>query len=99
MKKNLESQLEGIGKLQVKKSFTCTGSNFEITWVGIGGNKPELIVDASNLRGNQAVASVETTHNGGVIYGPLSGEFLHTAETKPQVRMRYVRVTHEGIQY
>ena len=85
LKKNLESQISGIGVLNIKKAFTCTGAEFEISWIKNGGNKPQFQIDASKLVGNEASGEVHTEQDGGIIYGPLSGEFLQLAKTTSQV--------------
>ncbi|XP_066933159.1 fibrocystin-L-like [Clytia hemisphaerica] len=85
LKKNIESQIEGIGELKVQKSFTCTGAEFEITWIKNGGNKGQFEIDITNLIGHEKAGSVETLQDGGVIYGPLSGEFLQLAKSTSQV--------------
>ena len=87
LKKNLESQIEGIGELKVQKSFTCTGAEFEITWIKNGGNKGQFEIDITNLIGHEKAGSVETIQDGRVIYGPLSGEFLQLAKSTPQVSL------------
>lgn len=82
----MESQITGIGKLKVLKKFTCVSSELEIKWIEIGGNKPQFDVVPTRLIGINVSAVVETIHDGGIIYGPLSGEFFQTVENSPQVR-------------
>jgi len=87
LKKNLESQISDIGVLKIKKTFTCTGAVFEISWIKNGGNKPQFQIDATKLAGNEADGIVNTEQDGGIIYGPLSGEFLQLAKTTSQVSL------------
>ena len=77
--------MQGIGEIGVKKSFSCTGARFEVTWIRNGGNKPQFEIDVTGLVGNQVTGDVETIQDGAIIYGPLSGEFLQLAKTTPQV--------------
>ena len=81
----LESQIEGMGALEIKKSFTCPGAEFEIKWIENGGNKPQFSINGDNLIGHEVNVTTETIQNGGIIYGPLSGEFMQLAKTTPQV--------------
>ena len=82
--------MEGIGEIRVQKTFSCTGAQFEITWIQNGGNKPQFEIDVTGLVGNQVTGYVVTVQDGGIIYGPLSGEFLQLAKATPQVWCRSI---------
>lgn len=43
----------------------------------------------SHLTGVGVTMTIDTLQNGGVLYGPLTGEFLQTVEERPQVRQKY----------
>ena len=73
------------GELSVKRSGTCSGYYWDLEWIAIGGNKPELVADGSLLSGDSVTISVTTSQDGGVLMGPIPGEFLRLPEDKPQV--------------
>ena len=81
--------MEEMGEIHVKKSFSCTGARFDITWIRNGGNKPQFEIDISMLVGNQVTGHVQTIQDGGIIYGPLSGEFLQLAKSNSQVLLAF----------
>ena len=73
------------GELSVKRSGTCSGYSWDITWIAIGGNKPEMVVDGSSLTGDSVTVKVKTLKDGGLLMGPIPAEFLRLPEKKPQV--------------
>lgn len=71
--------------MNVARDGTCFGYCWTITWTSIGGDKKPLKFIDQSLDGLQIQTSVETLQDGGVLYGPLTGEFLQVAEQSPQV--------------
>ncbi len=81
----LERQFS-TGKLKITRDGTCTGFQWTVEWVGIGGNKPQIGVEGSSLIGDNVTIASSTLANGGLLLGPVPAEFLRTPEVKPQVR-------------
>ena len=73
------------GELSVKRSGTCSGYYWDIEWIAIGGNKPQMVADGSSLTGDSVTIFVVTKQNGGLLMGPIPAEFLRVPEEKPQV--------------
>ena len=86
MKQILESDFPGIDCLSVTREGDCLGYKWQIKWSCKGGDKNELIIQ-HKAHGNRVEAKVRTLHNGGMLFGPLTGEFLQVAEKTPQVRL------------
>ena len=83
LKNSLESVIKE--KVYVERSGTCSGYTWKITWVGVGGDKELLEVDGTKLMGILVSINSKELQFGGMIHGPLSGEFLQTAEKETQV--------------
>ena len=73
------------GHFVVTRTGTCSGYHWKCKFLTVGGNKQTLEIVNSTLKGLDVVYSVETIQDGGMLFGPLTGEFLQTAEEKPQV--------------
>jgi len=73
------------GHFEITRTGTCSGHHWHVKFVTVGGNKQTLEIVNSTLKGLDVVYSVETVQDGGMMFGPLTGEFLQTAEKKPQV--------------
>ena len=69
----------------MKRSGTCSGYYWDVEWIAIGGNKPQMVADGSLLTGNSVTIIVETKVDGGLLMGPIPAEFLRLPEEKPQV--------------
>ena len=80
----MKADLGVIGKLEVNRAGSCAGYNWNIEWK-TGGDKNTLEVVKNSLSGQNVQIQVETLKDGGMVYGPLTGEFLQVAETNPQV--------------
>ena len=50
-----------------------------------GGDKSEFTLKKNGLSGNNATVYFNTRQDGGIIFGPLTGEFLYLPEKSPQV--------------
>ena len=74
-----------IGETTVKRSGDCHGYSWKVTWTTVGGDKSELVPDYSGLIGNEVNVTMATRQDGGVVFGPLTGEFLYLPEKSPQV--------------
>lgn len=73
------------GHVKVDRSGTCSGYKWQIQFVSVGGNKPTLEIVNNTLTGLNVKSGVTTIQDGGMLFGPLTGEFLQTAEKTPQV--------------
>lgn len=73
------------GHLKVDRTGTCSGYKWQIHFLTVGGNKKTLEIVNSTLEGLEVTSSVSTIQDGGMLFGPLTGEFLQTAEKTPQV--------------
>lgn len=98
LKEILESRLVGIGDLRVDRGGNCYGYNWEIEWISHGGNKNEIMA-TNHLQGLDVQINVETLREGGIIFGPLTGEFLQVAMETPQVRKLTFCITSFYIEY
>ncbi|XP_052805044.1 fibrocystin-L-like isoform X2 [Mya arenaria] len=85
-KRELES-LNGIGSLSVKKVGTCAAFDLEVTFLTLPGDLPEMTVTYGNLEGVKARGSIRTDIDGGLYYGPLTGDMVSTVHDSPQVRL------------
>ena len=85
MKKRLEAKFDGIGCLSIEHSAKCNEYTWKITWSCKGGDKVQIEVD-HRLTGNEVDAYVTTHQDGGLLFGPLTSEFLHVAAKTPQVK-------------
>ena len=77
-----------MGRVEVKQSGNCKSRQWIVEWISMGGDKSSFEVAASTndtLSGLNATVAIETIQDGGVVIGPLTGEFLQTAELSPQV--------------
>ena len=84
MSQLFEAELR-TGALEVEREGKCFWRKWEITFTGVGGNKPLFQVDASKLIGNNITTTVKETREGGLLR-ILTGEFLRTPESRTQVR-------------
>ena len=75
-----------LGRVEVQRAGDCHGYNWTVIWKTVGGDKSELKLDKSDLMGPNVTVSVYTHQEGGIIFGPLTGEFLYLPERSPQVR-------------
>ena len=73
------------GHLQVDRTGSCSGYKWQVKFVTVGGNKPTMEIVNSTLNGLDVRSVVSTIQDGGMLFGPLTGEFLQTAEKTPQV--------------
>lgn len=73
------------GELSVLRGGTCSGYYWEVEWIGIGGNKPEFIVDGAKLTGDGVTIGVTTITDGGLMLAPIPAEYLRLPEKNPQV--------------
>ena len=94
MPKDLAARLERelrSGELSVQRSGTCSGYSWDVEWIAIGGNKPEMVADGSGLTGNSVTIGVTTKQNGGLLMAPIPGEFLRLPEKQPQVNLESIK--------
>ena len=89
-----------MGITDVQQFGDCKNRQWIVEWTSMGGDKRPLegvvlvsdltTPDSDNrisLLGLNASVEIETIQDGGVVVGPLTSEFLQTAETSPQVRI------------
>lgn len=81
----LETGLQ-TGELAVEYFGDCAAKSWTVTWIGIGGNKPNMVINGSNLGGFQVQVNTTELQQGGLLR-VLTGEFLRTPETSPQVSL------------
>ena len=77
---------EASGHLKINYKGSCRLHDWSIEWTSKGGDKQPLQLAKNNLFGSNVSVVIETVQDGGVVFGPLTGEFLQVAETTPQVR-------------
>lgn len=78
-----ETQFAGF---EVSRFGTCSGYSWEIEWVGIGGDQPEMRVDGLGLYAPEVQIAVSTQVDGGTWLRPLRGDMLRVTENLPQVK-------------
>ena len=64
-------------------------------WSCRGGDKKKLLIQ-HKVSGNEVNAQVRTIQDGGMVFGPLTGEFLHVAEKEPQVSYTMLKIIWVG---
>jgi len=74
------------GHLEIIYKGACRLHDWSIEWASKGGNKQPLQVGKNNLVGSNVSVAIETIQDGGIVFGPLTGEFLQVAESAPQVK-------------
>lgn len=74
------------GKLEVYRFGTCSGSIWEIFFKTLGGDVKPFEVTSTSISGASPSVTVETIQDGGILYGPLSAEFLRVPKESPQVK-------------
>lgn len=94
-----ENMHQTAGKLNVKREGTCFGYCWTITWISIGGDKQPLQMINQSLNGLEVSTSMDTIQDGGIMFGPLTGEFLQVAETTPQVSEQLVFINLSSVCY
>ena len=85
----LEEDFEGIGCLKVVAALrTCHKYQWTVEWKCRGGDKKNMGFVDHTLTGYELEVKVDAVikRNGGMLFGPLTGEFLQVAEETPQVR-------------
>jgi len=75
-----------IGTVAVTRGGDCHGYNWRITFKTFGGDVEtmEVVETSADL---ETSVSVVTIQEGGVIYGPLTSDFLQLKKESPQVRL------------
>ena len=86
MKDKIEEVTTEIGKVTVYRFGTCSGYEWEIFFDTVGGDLELMEVTSPAITGNSGSVTVETIQDGGILYGPLTGEFLRLPKSSPQVR-------------
>ena len=89
MKDRIEEVTTKIGKVSVYRFGTCSGYEWEIFFETVGGHVKTLQVISSSVTGNLPSVTVVTIQDGGILYGPLTGEFLRLPKSSPQVSLRH----------
>ncbi|XP_035687261.1 fibrocystin-L-like isoform X2 [Branchiostoma floridae] len=84
--KNLLEQVGDTGGVSVRRTDLSDGYKWIIDWTTVGGDQPLLQVDTAGVTGEDPVATVRKTGEGG-IFMVLPDEFLRTAHDKPQVQV------------
>ena len=90
MREHIEIAIGKIaGHVQVTRTGGCSGYTWQVTFVSVGGNKAPLKIVNSTLTGLGVSSKATTIKEGGILFGPLTGEFLQLAKEKPQVPTFY----------
>ena len=89
MKDRIEESTTKIGKVSVYRFGTCSGYEWEVFFETVGGDVKPFQVIAPAVTGNSASVTVVTLQDGGILYGPLTGEFLRLPKTSPQVSLQH----------
>ena len=89
LKEKLQEEFE-TGTLSVERGGACDGYFWTITFIGIGGNKEEMVVDGSSLVGPGVKHKITTSADGKLFMGPAPMEYFRVPEKKPQVRILIV---------
>ncbi|XP_067947416.1 fibrocystin-L-like [Watersipora subatra] len=85
---NLQAFLEtlpGIGGLSVTRSGLCHSYEWTVDWLQVGGDRPSLILDNSNIQGVNANITQSTVQDGYAEFNPIIGDMLFQSHDTPQV--------------
>ena len=77
----------------VTRFGTCAAYSWVVEYSGRGGDQEEMVVDGSDLKGQDVRIKVFTLLNGGTKIRPLRGAMLRIPEVTPQVH-RLSHITH-----
>ncbi|XP_035686784.1 fibrocystin-L-like [Branchiostoma floridae] len=88
-----EDDLVDILKLElgidakVELEGECSGYKWKIEWLLDGGDKDDLVVDGTDLTGNDVKIELRNNNNGGLWFYPIPGDMLRTWHDTPQVEV------------
>ncbi|KAK7010427.1 fibrocystin-L, partial [Biomphalaria glabrata] len=84
---NLYSALSSmsIGVSKVEALGICSYRKFVVTMISLLGNQPVMEIDSSHLTGLNVLCNVKTIKDGGLRFEPITGDFLRSYHTTPQV--------------
>ncbi|XP_067951959.1 fibrocystin-L-like, partial [Watersipora subatra] len=85
---NLQALLEtfpGTGGLSVTRSGLCHSYEWTVEWLQVGGDRPSLILDTSNIQGVNANIIQSTEQDGYAEFDPIIGDMLFQSHDIPQV--------------
>ena len=85
LKKTLEDYIPKA-VFVVTGSTNCSRYEWRVEWFSGGGDKEPLQLIIDNVQGQGVLCNVTTIQDGGILFGPLPGEFLQLAEPNPQVK-------------
>ncbi|XP_065660201.1 fibrocystin-L isoform X2 [Hydra vulgaris] len=63
----------------------CSFYQWRVEWFSGGGDRELLQLIADNIQGQDVLNNTIVIQNGGILFGPLPGEFLQLVEPNPQV--------------
>ncbi|KAI0230284.1 Fibrocystin-L [Lamellibrachia satsuma] len=82
----LQTNMPGMGVINVQQTGDCTGRKWTIKWLTTAGELPLMVVTSSEeLRGSNVTVAVKQETAGGLFYNPLPGHLLRTHHETPQV--------------
>ncbi|XP_056153970.1 fibrocystin-L-like [Lampris incognitus] len=87
---DLKYALEGIpgmGQVQVTQQGDCRHPKWRVKWLTKPGDQPLMKINDSAVVGNNPVVGAREKRKGGTFIRSLTGDFLRTWETKPQVEV------------
>nr|XP_047143668.1 fibrocystin-L-like isoform X2 [Hydra vulgaris] len=84
LKKTLEDMIPNAVFI-VSSYNNCSYYQWRVEWFSGGGDKELLQLIIDNVRGQDVLNNTIVIQNGGILFGPLPGEFLQLAEPIPQV--------------
>lgn len=74
-----------FGTVEILRAGTCHGYDWTLEWITIPGDVELLQVNSMTLTGPNPTVNVETIQDGGMVYGPLTGDLLQLQKSSPQV--------------
>ncbi|KAJ8026005.1 Fibrocystin-L [Holothuria leucospilota] len=86
MKSLLQAYFD-IGTVDVERTGSCFGYQWDISWTSKGGSQPLIEVNDTEVTGNLVNSSSERLVEGKMFMGPIPGEYLRTFHHTPQVEV------------
>ncbi|KAI0230282.1 Fibrocystin-L [Lamellibrachia satsuma] len=82
----LQTNIPGMGVINVQHTGDCTGRKWTITWLTTPGELPLIeVTSTEELHGPNVTVAVKQETAGGLFYNPLPGHLLRTHHETPQV--------------
>ncbi|XP_071828580.1 fibrocystin-L-like isoform X3 [Apostichopus japonicus] len=86
MKSLLQAYFD-VGTVDVERTGSCSGYQWDISWTSKGGSQPLIQINDTSVTGNMVTSSTEQVTEGRLFLGPIPGEFLRTFHHTPQVEV------------